>query len=321
MLAVIVCVVFILNVSTLGANPGFIKVKDDRNKSDRSRILHMSRFKTKPTSSKPMLLNFNTTKFDVSEISGGSTAPLATTRHLAYVFVYYNNGDAGTCSGSILNHYLVLSAAHCFVDDKGNSDIYGAWVRIGKYSNKGTWYPVKFIDIHNNYFYKTTQNDVALVWISGQFEYPYSTINLPAPKSYLPTRSTVYAAGFGKVSSNGRSSTTALEVNLKYQPYSLCKKEYPFQTSSFSPIRMLCATDPGFPNSGGKDTCQGDSGGPLFIKDKSEIDQVGITSFGTACGLKGSIGWYTNLKTYTSMILEYVDEEYGKWNEVFDYRD
>lgn len=319
--AVLVCLVFVLTTSARGATLHSIKVKDEWNTSDRRRISHMSQFKTRPLSRKPKLMKFNATKFGVDEISGGSFAPTATTKHLAFILVYYNDDSSTSCSGSILNHYLVLSAAHCFVDDKGKSDIYGAWVRIGKYSNKGKWYPVKFIDNHKNYNYRTTQNDVALIWISGPFSTSYSTVTLPHPRSYYPPKTLVYAAGFGKVSNNGRPSTTALEVKLKYQSYWLCKNRYPFWTDYFSSARMLCATDPRFPNAGGADTCQGDSGGPLFLKDGSKIFQMGITSFGTDCGLKGSIGWYTNLKTYTSMIVDYANEEYGMWNEVFDYRD
>lgn len=80
---------------------------------------------------------------------------------------------------------------------------------------------------------------------------------------------------------------------------------------------MMCAIDPRFPESGGADTCPGDDGGPLFVMKRSAMHQQGITSFGTKCGVKGSIGWYTNLKTYTKDIRQYMREDYTNWNEIF----
>ncbi len=63
---------------------------------------------------------------------------------------------------------------------------------------------------------------------------------------------------------------------------------------------MLCA---GYPK-GNKDSCYGDSGGPLVVhsQDEGNWQQVGIVSWGSACGLYGSPGVYTRIASFKDWI-------------------
>jgi secreted trypsin-like serine protease len=44
-----------------------------------------------------------------------------------------------------------------------------------------------------------------------------------------------------------------------------------------------------------KDTCSGDSGGPMFARQSDKRYQIGITSFGRGCGVRGYPGVYTEV--------------------------
>ena len=62
-----------------------------------------------------------------------------------------------------------------------------------------------------------------------------------------------------------------------------------YGADDYEPRLMLAAGEEG------RDTCQGDSGGPIFVKeaDTGRVSQIGITSFGTGCGLSDFPGVYT----------------------------
>lgn len=56
---------------------------------------------------------------------------------------------------------------------------------------------------------------------------------------------------------------------------------------------------------GNSDTCQGDSGGPLAMKNEDGLYVLkGITSFGAACGQKGTPGVYTKVNSYMGWTCE-----------------
>lgn len=271
-----------------------------------------SKFERSPTS--PLTMS----KIDSSRIAGGYYASPQMSRHLAYVYVIFPSTDNAVCSGSILSSNTILCAAHCFAGSNRRFEVAGTYVRTGRYNDIGTRYPAKFVHVHKDFRLSTFQNDIALIRIVDNFDAPYSTVRLPNSSFELPEKSVLYAAGFGRTSHNGPSSSRALEVKLVYQNYYRCRRTSKFK--KWGPKHMICATDPGFPNSGSSDPCRGDSGGPLYLKKGSKMFQQGITSFGKTCAVKGSVVWYTNLKTYTPVIRQYLNGRKYKWREVFAER-
>lgn len=300
----------------------FTKVKDNLNERDLRERQNLKKANRTLTSSKYKVPRPDLSRLGTSEIAGGYFASYAMSKHLAFVYVYYASRGPTTCSGSVLTSSLILCAAHCFDGDNGRFDVTGVYVRVGQYNNRGKWHKAYYVDVHNSYDYRTFQNDVAIIWIE-KIRSPFSAVYIPRPFYRLKTRSILYAAGFGRTSENGPSSNRVRETKLRYQNYYACRRGTSYSVYRYWSIsRILCATDPRFPSAGGADTCRGDSGGPLYLKSSStRMFQQGITSFGTKCGIKGSIGWYTNLKTYTPMIIAYSKKIYKNWYEVYDYED
>lgn len=84
----------------------------------------------------------------------------------------------------------------------------------------------------------------------------------------------------------------------------------------------MCVTDPKFPNAGPGGFCFGDSGGPTYTKHNSnEMLQHGIPTYMRGCSGRGNTQWIVNLKSYFPFIQQYVNEKYGRWNEIYDHRD
>jgi secreted trypsin-like serine protease len=115
-----------------------------------------------------------------------------------------------------------------------------------------------------------------------------------------------------------------LKVQLKILDANVCSEAYEDHEYFTFTNNQLCAGN----LDGGYDTCQGgkssdavtkhftnsfsyqsDSGGPLQIvlpDNKCVYSIVGITSFGTGCGLKGAPSIYTRVSSYLDWIEEKV---------------
>lgn len=261
-----------------------------------------------------------TKQFPTSHISGGKNASNDVANSVAYLFIKFRSTPEtySSCTGSILTNWLILSAAHCFQGKDSAFDVSYVRVGLGKFGDKGKLYDVRYVDIFKKYNSTTLQNDLAIVWIDGKISFPFKPVSLPSPSFSLKPNTTVYAAGFGRTSASGPVSPVLLEAKLLHQSFGRCIKEFSYNDrKKMFRKQILCATTPNYPNKGTADTCPGDSGGPLYIMSGSEMQQHGITSFGTECGKPDSIGWYTNLKTYVRYIDAYIKDNYRHWKEVF----
>lgn len=304
------------------SHPSLNKRKEGLIRLRKREASHSLGSKTAPRSARLTESRSRMTNFGESRIAGGYYASSEMSKHMAYVYTHFRGSFSLVCSGSILGSRIIMCAAHCFVGPGRRFDILGTYVRIGKYSDRGKWYDAKFVHVHENFNLSSFQNDIALIKLLENLKAPYRTVRLPDADYQLPKQSVLYAAGFGRTSHNGPSSDRVREVELQYRNYYRCRQSYPYRKYKYwSPKRIMCATDPDFPDSGGADPCRGDSGGPLYLKKGSTMFQQGITSFGKKCGVKGSVVWYTNLKTYTSAIEEYKEGKYRNWREVYNFWD
>lgn len=234
--------------------------------------------------------------------------------------VKVSSGGSGyySCGGSFVSTTQVVTAAHCFYDDKGKR-LTSASAAPGD----GTTWPSSFvsaskIEVHAQYSPSAESYDIALITLSKPIS-GVTTVSIPTSTqwaSLTSAASKVKSAGWGTTSSGGSAPDDFLVADLTVIPDSVCGSSgatykvgsltYHGLGSGFIDSQMLCA---GGATSSGKpiDTCQGDSGGPLV----SGTTLVGIVSWGVGCAgmdegqpITLTPGVYTRLATFLPWLAE-----------------
>lgn len=262
-------------------------------------------------------------------VVGGKPAPEAIRKRHATLYIYHaDTQDQFVCGASILSRTHVLTAAHCvfhpgthkfatgisvYLQDRirFSSDPIPAaevFVRADYHAE-----PVGDVDVYTN--------DVAVVRLASEFSSPdFKSIVLARTSDgadHPQPGGVVFGVGFGQTSFNGPLATQLLFVKLRLQTFERCAE---VEAEDFVPLlndnTSLCATDPGFPTRGGRDTCNGDSGGALYWMapngDGSQLVQFGITSWAsTGCAGAGTVAWYTRVERYADDVMKLVRGEAG----------
>ena len=139
-------------------------------------------------------------------INGLSVSPAPS--WTAYIEIKPQHGDLGSCSGSLVTPKLVLTAAHCVVQDAGSctsSPVLPAkdfTVYLGRTANdarhKGTAYKLAGRPITHNYIHTAscrTQNDVALLSLTKAA--PGRPVWIAPSKAAVPDGADVVIYGYG----------------------------------------------------------------------------------------------------------------------------
>lgn len=182
------------------------------------------------------------------------------------------------CTGTAVNPYLVITAAHCVVGFKAtNTSIYVGDGREGG-SVRGQ-YPAEAMLAHPRYSRYGSGNDIAFIKLKEPLPLPESAyvkilLESEEAKELLATGARARIVGFGGRNDGG--SGVKFEVDTKVVP------------------RISLTHDPKTEvaiGGGGFDSCQGDSGGPVFGQlANGEWRVYGVTSRGGACGSGGIYG-------------------------------
>ncbi|XP_055856628.1 trypsin zeta-like [Episyrphus balteatus] len=227
-----------------------------------------------------------TIKDDNGRIVGGKLSDI--TKHPHQISIRYKK--CGTCSfkhicgGTIVSDKIILTAAHCVVDNEAKymHVVAGTNERTGH----GIMVPVKNFVYHED-FYKLTpfDNDVAILVLD--VELPLNGYDIKAIEM-TETRPLPYeiaqVTGWGQVSEIGALSDLLLEVEVSIIPNEICEAR--FDEGRINPS-MLCAGTA----KGGKDACSGDSGGPLLVNGVL----VGVVSWGDGCARAEFPGVYASV--------------------------
>ncbi|KAI3366179.1 hypothetical protein L3Q82_010006 [Scortum barcoo] len=215
-----------------------------------------------------------------------------------------NEDDRGFCGGTILNEYIILTAAHCM-----NQSRY-IYVKLGEFDllrNEGNeaTHQVETIITHNKYRPETYHNDIALIKLATPIK--FSKFILPAcipeqdfAEKVLMREPYGMVSGFGRLGEGRQPSTILQRLTVPYVERHICLESTQLRISA----RMFCA---GYDETA-KDACQGDSGGPHVTRYRNTYFVTGIVSWGEGCARKGKYGIYTQVSKYIGWIRQATDK-------------
>ncbi|XP_012534089.1 serine protease snake-like isoform X2 [Monomorium pharaonis] len=212
------------------------------------------------------------------------------------------------CTGTLISHTWVLTAAHCIYGSNGAPT--EARMDINRLKDQpGVTVAIKNIIRHPDYNPPALYADIALVQLTNFVT--FSTLIRPAClyQNYDTVPTQAWISGWDITEYNGKDRDRLQKAQLDMVDNLFCTVRY--NSSEKVPYgvttSMICAGDPH--GNWTKDGCQGDSGGPLQAvhSDRECLFQViGILSFSKGCGLIDIPGVYTRLSHYLPWIEENV---------------
>ncbi|OMJ12795.1 Chymotrypsin-2 [Smittium culicis] len=216
-----------------------------------------------------------------------------------------------SCTGSLIASNIVLTAAHCFVDDFGKLKPVNFYVSVGSiYSanNNTNRYNVLKKIPHPKFDSVSRKYDVGILVLDGDTNIDPSKFAKIYDKE-IKDFFTVETAGWGLTSVVGNIATSEvlLSVPIILSSSESCKKYNP-EYNGNNGFSICTITQ----NSQG--SCFGDSGAPLAYTQIPSYPIIGITSYGEVdpdpitgqkqvpCGVNGGYGYYTNAYYYINWI-------------------
>ena len=250
-------------------------------------------------------------KQHLTKISGGSEQPKSLEHYPWMVNLFSKRMGDHFCGGSLINNNLVLTAAHCLLDDYGDpqtstSDLL---VRQADKSGRaaGDSRSVISVATHPDYDPDTSTNDIALIRLDKPFNIANHEIvrllNPTTAKTWGKANDCAKAIGWGLVDDTLEDAKVIREVNIKITSKSQCSAQWNESRPTRIPDTAICA---GYDNIK-KDVCRGDSGGPLVVKGGPTGHLLaGLVSFGVLCmhTEHKKTGVYTRISSFDNWIRE-----------------
>ncbi|XP_068458101.1 uncharacterized protein [Clinocottus analis] len=209
-----------------------------------------------------------------------------------------NEDNIGFCGGTILNEYIILTAAHCMNETRF------IYVKLGEFDvlvDHGieATHQVETIITHHRFRRNTFHNDIALIKLATPIK--FSRFILPAclpeqdfAEKVLMRQREGTVSGFGRLGEGRKTSTILQHLNVPYVDRQTCIESTQLRIST----NMFCA---GY-DAIAKDACKGDSGGPHVTSYSGTYFITGIVSWGEGCARKGKYGVYTQVSKYITWI-------------------
>lgn len=233
--------------------------------------------------------------------------------------VYRKQGayQAQFCGASLTAPTVLVTAAHCVVDEKTGDHIppedllvgFGSALKSPSLRVVG----ITDIQVHPGYRLRTTENDIAVINLAQPItDIPLiPVVKLAQLDEYTRPGTVATIVGWGNSTATGNSFPESLRTGqVKIFPTPSCGRGEPykvdgvrfngFRSDEASPENMLCAAGV---NEFAEviDACQGDSGGPLLVGTGAERRLVGVVSWGERCA-----SYFPGVYTRVSSELEFL---------------